>query len=245
MIRLLNLRLWATLLLGVWGCEADQGTSSGQASSRISTRPAATTARNPFEFYRYGQKDLGIPTPVADCAELRLTASDFARGSPLKAVLRVNNRCSESVAVLTSPLEVRFRLRKEDRFPAELMDAAAYSVVYVFDTQVGLPKEAFHGDGALTVTALPAYYWVIPHTPVDIPITGSHPKLSVLPPSSYGISILTPVVFASGFPERRVPFDLGLSVEKHNGTQEGATKEALRLPPSAARLSAVAFFEVK
>jgi hypothetical protein len=155
-----------------------EGHRTEAAEPRV--RPAgAPSLENPFT--------RSFASPVAGrCVKARI----FSRDSAATLHVRLTNRCKYPVAVLTAPLEVRVRLKAEERFINERMPWAAYAILYVFPAALGV--DAFRGsdivlDGGLRVARPPSYITVDAGADVDAPLACD---LQV-PPGQYLINLWT------------------------------------------------------
>jgi hypothetical protein len=223
----------ASVLTG--GCEARSAVDNAVAPQQREEQRAE--AASPFATKTYAQGETASPSAVASCVTMRLQEAEVVSGE-MHGVIKVHNRCSRAIAVLTSPLEVRMRLRSDDHFFAEVMASAVYAIAYIYDDAAGLPRDAFRGDGGLNVFRTPKHHVVGAGSSGVIPMKGTADAFRQLASGTYGFALLTPVVFADSDDASRPPFEFAASVEKHNsGAAHGA--DPFRIPSASARLSAV------
>lgn len=195
---------------------------------------------NPFAHFRYTASDEPHATDLAACVALRLELVSATASEPLRGELKIENRCAESIAVLTAPVEYRARLTSETRFPAEEGTDRVYAIAYVFDRQIGLGKDAFRGDGGLTVRSLPDFVVVEAAARMAVPLSSGQPLK--LAPGRYGLALFTVAVPAPGFPRKPGKLDLFQPVAQSQQTRPVGPPLVMR--PTAVRLAPVAFFEI-
>jgi len=182
-------------------------------------------------------QELSDAPDIARCVELFLQLRSAAATSPLAGTLNVRNKCAVPVAILLEPVETRIRQSATERFPHEVLLSAAYSVLYVYRDDVGLPPSAFRGDGARIVAREPSYGVVPARAAVIIPVTSTF-KLA---PGSYGASLLVPIVASTEVPSTRTTLDLSRTTEALKTT--GGT--GVRLRPEVVRVSTATTFTIQ
>ena len=159
-------------------------------------------------------------TAVRDCLRLAVAASDIAEGASLAAEVLARNSCDFPAAILTSPLEVRTRLRQDSPTPFEGGARNVYARIYVAGKGVRLDFEAL-GDAGATVLGKPGYWVVAPHETARIPVVGVSPAIESLEPGEYRVWMDT-LGAPAGRARSQQRFDLLHTVHSHNAQSAGA-----------------------
>jgi len=157
---------------------------------------------------------IGTTEDLSTCFSMRLQVPSISVGDVLAGGLVIVNSCGCALAVLTAPVERRERFRHETRFPVELGNRCSYAIAYIFRQDVGLPQNAFLGDGCVRDTGLPDYAVIGSGERRIIPLTSGEPL--ALEPGAYGISILTIVAPKTTTEPRDAEINLRMSaMERH------------------------------
>ena len=171
---------------------------------------------------------------LAKCVQAALSMGAIVVHDPSsRGELLVHNRCKRTIAVLTSPVEIRIRRRPDQTFPDEAT-GTAYTLAYVFPADMGLSARAFVGDNEMSVTTAPRYSLVKSGMSAPFALRGIE-RLAGLKPGIYQIIMLIPVAFASDGGDADKIFDLRQSVDVHNRGRAAATS-GIELPLSASRI---------
>jgi hypothetical protein len=171
---------------------------------------------------------------LARCVEAALSLGAVVVHDPSsRGEIIVHNRCKRTVAVLTSPIEIRIRRRPDQTFPSEVV-GTPYVLVYIFPADMGLPARAFMGDSEMSVTSMPRYSLVKSGVSTPFALRGIE-RLAGLEPGIYRIIMLIPIAFASDGVDTDKTFDLRQSVDVHNRGHSAATTE-IELPLSVGRI---------
>lgn len=193
---------------------------------------------SPFDRSRCGSAVSAGDQELSSCLSARLHIETPAPGRPLRGVLRIENSCTQPVAILTAPVETRLRLSSGVSFPAETGIDQVYAIAYVFPKAVGLEDDAFRGDGGLEVFAHPEYAVVKGQGKLSLPVTSG--EALRLPPGSYGLALFTIAAWACHSSSRRTVIDFRDDVA-HFTKAHGRHRQVL-LSPTAIRVAPVAFF---
>lgn len=159
--------------------------------------------------------------PSAACLSIEL---EFESGQPSAAV--VINKCGHSVAVLTSPLEMRVRRTGKEAFINERMPWAAYGILYAVAAELG--DKAFRGDGVVRdggfrVRRDPAYASIAPRSRVTVPMK-CHLDLAQ---GSYSFFLSTFEAPLREAPTGSASFDCAASVDRWNAEGQGGAQVSL------------------
>jgi hypothetical protein len=133
----------------------------------------------------------------------------------------MSNKCDHSVAVLTSPLEVRIQRTGKEKRVHERMSWTAYAILLI--VAADLRGDAFRGDGVirdggLRVRRQPAYTTIAAKGSAAVPV-----RCDVhLPRGRYAVALMTYEAPLGGASARRDPFSCDESVEHHNKGSESA-----------------------
>jgi hypothetical protein len=134
-------------------------------------------------------------------------------GQPSEAL--ITNRCDQTVAVLTSPLEVRVRRTGTEIFVHERMPRAAYAILYAVASDLGssaLRGDGVIRDGGLRVRRAPGYTSVGPRSTATVPVLCD----LGLAAGDYAFAIATYEAPLLEAPGRSDPFDCAQSVQYWN-----------------------------
>jgi len=195
--------------------------------------PTSEVRRNPFV-----TGDPAGQTAVAHlakCVQVALSMGPVVvHGPSSRGEILVHNRCKRTIAILTSPVEIRIRSRPDQTFPDEVT-GTAYALAYVFPADMGLSARAFVGDNEMSVTTAPRYSLLKSGMSAPFALRGIE-RLAGLKPGIYQIIMLIPVAFAGdGGGDSDKTFDLRRSVDVHNGGRAAATT-GIDLPLSVGRI---------
>lgn len=195
--------------------------------SRASARPDD----NPFTSPLLIEADA-----VTHCTHLSMTIENIHVGDRLRGELSITNSCKVSVAVLVGPVEARFRYESNTKLLNESMSRAAYSVLYIYSESVGLPADAFRGDGSEPVRAEPDYIVVLPEQKQALRIMTD----IAIDEGNYGAAVICPVVATAKREGTAAAFDVSKTAERYGSS----SATPVRLRPGVSRLSAADSFEV-
>jgi hypothetical protein len=182
---------------------------------------------------------------LGSCVSLNLSIADIDRDAPLKGLVEIQNNCDESIAILTSPTELRIRVTKA-RIPWEGWDTGqiAYATLYVFTRKLGL-SHAFAGDAVLQVKGMPGYAVVSPRSIRRVPISDTAPHRAALKAGHYAATLLT---FAAESPPADPgtdsEFDLSHTLTLHNDRHRDARVVRLKATVEPVKCS-IAHFRIR
>lgn len=230
------------LVLLATGCGASQEPRDGERLTNPTGQPVAVEAgaqvdeQNPFAANAHSFEASSPREQLDNCVKVRLDVSAFVPPGELRATFHVSNQCSQSVAVLTAPIEQQV-VTDGGAPPPALMGSAVYALLKLAPR--ARPFDEHLGDGGKAVSVLPLYTTLSPGASKDIPLVGLVPGASQLPPGEYLLSLLTPVTWAGQVAEFSHSFDLSQSVVVYNARVNAErAASALRLPGAAVRLGA-------
>lgn len=168
--------------------------------------PSATRATDENPFTRPSVE----PTSES-CVTMTLDVS----GGSFPSTVTMLNKCDHSVAVLTSPLEVRIRLTGKEKFVHERMPWTAYAIFFVVASD--LRDDAFRGDGVirdggLRVNRPPGYTTVAAKGIARVPVRC---ELDV-PRGRYALALMTYEAPQGDAPAQSNPFNCDESVQHYN-----------------------------
>lgn len=178
---------------------------------------------------------------LASCLTLRLEVAPLRMGAALSGRLEAANRCPWPVAILTAPVETRLRLSPTDRFPAETGILRPYAVAYVFREEIGLGKDAFRGDGGVTLSRPPVFAVLGVGEDRSTPLSGQLP--ANLSPGTYGLALVTITAPIPGASSKAGRINFQESVERfqRDGGEGGAP---LALAEAVLRRGPIVFFKI-
>lgn len=226
-------------MLLAMGCRAAGQEPASDKAQRSLRNVDGQLNANPFIQTAAGSSS-GVS--VSSCLSMTLHVSMPRGGAALSGELTAKNRCPYSVAVMTAPVELRIRLSAQMRFPAESGIGNAYAIAYLFADEVGLGRDAFRGDGGVTVTAPPEFAVVGPNQDGGIPVRGKLP-LELLP-GKYGLALMTMVVPTAGASAKPGSIEIDNSVERFQRGRAG-DRPRMVLSEAVVRLAPAAFFLVE
>jgi len=187
---------------------------------------------HPFAHFS-GRSMAGYGRPAAVCLQQQLRMPPQTAGGVIEGTLVLTNHCDLAVAVLTAPVELRQRLRGDQRFVFEAASTGqVYALAYIYRQEHGLDPHSFLGDGGLWVSVLPDYAVVGPRETLELPVTSGIPI--DWGPGEYGILFVTIVVPATGSPATSERIDFSESVAFLSFSRERTPQ--LRTPPGAVRI---------
>jgi hypothetical protein len=226
------------MLLGATGCRVvarEQPPPRAQEKARPAPDDRAV---NPFIRSLIAESSTA---ELTSCITIRLEVAPVREGTALSGQLDAANRCPWPIAILTAPVETRLRLSPTDQFPAETGILRPYAVAYVFRKEVGLGKDAFRGDGGVTLSTPPAFAVLGVGEDRTTPLRGRLPEN--LSRGTYGLALLTIIAPMPGATSKAAEISLEESVERFqcDGVEGGAP---LILAEGVVRRGPIAFFTV-
>lgn len=176
--------------------------TSAAPAKKAQTTPAAV--ENPF-------RRPTVESQMPSCTTVTLDV----RGESSLFGLSIENRCAYTVAVLTSPIEMRVRQTATEKFVHERMRWTAYALLHLVLS--GSRSEAWRGDGVirdggLRVRRDPGYTTIPSGRIVNVPV---HCALDV-PPGRYALSLMTYEAPQGNALIKNDPFDCRNSVAEYN-----------------------------
>jgi hypothetical protein len=152
-----------------------------------------------------------------------VTVTLDAQEGVLPVTATMSNKCDHSVAVLTSPLELRVRRTGKEALVHERMSWTAYAILYVIAAD--LRGQVFRGDGVirdggLGVRRPPAYTTITAKGTISVPLLCDID----VPSGRYALTISTYEASQGNASARSDPFNCDESVEHHNRGSESVAK---------------------
>jgi len=191
--------------------------------------PAVEPNGNPFAHFA-GLAYVGYGREPKACIQSAFKLPPQTAGGVIEGTLVLTNHCDTTMAVLTAPVELRLRLRADQRFPFEASGISnVYAVAYLFKQEHGLDSGSFLGDGGLRVSFLPDFATVGPKETLELPLTSGIPV--DWGPGEYGVLFATRVVPAPGLSTTPATIDLSKSIAALSASREPTRQ--LRIPPGA------------
>ena len=178
---------------------------SPSAQYEEQVNPFAATARPPM-----------TPQHGELCVLATVKINTIHVGAPLEGRVEFKNRCGFSVAVLTSPIEVRTAFINGSMLHWEGM-GSPYARLYIYQRELGRPK--LIGDAGAPVLGAPDYVVIVAKRAASIPLVGD--TKHTLSRGRYGVFFQTRAVATTLGGTKNGAIDLGESLAFHNLKNEG------------------------